>query len=333
MCTAMTLQSKQGQHFFGRTMDFSHDIDPNLYIVPRGYKWNNMIDMDLIHDQYSFIGIGQQVDGLLGFFDGVNEKGFAAAALYFAGYAKYDSLSQANQQTRDQIVSFDFLHYMLGQCSSVEELQEMVRNLSIIGMADPVTQTIAPLHWIAVDRTGKCVVVEQTEKGLEAFNNTIGVMANSPDFQWHMTNLRNYLEVSPKQVNEGIWGDVVLRPFGQGGGTVPLPGGYTAPERFVRTAYLKTHIPVPEDQSSAVPSCFHVMESVSIPKGAVLTDRDTYDYTRYTAFMDISTCEYFFKTYDNIQVGTARLDPEYALDNQLTNLGSINQTMPFETLR
>lgn len=333
MCTAMTLQSKQEVNFFGRTMDFSFDIDPNLYIVPRGYEWDNIINMEQIRNPYSFIGIGQQVDGLLGFFDGVNEKGFAAAALYFAGYAKYDSIARNKKISQKQIVSFDLLHYFLGHCASVEELQEMVKKISIIGMPDPVTQSIAPLHWIAVDHKGTCVVIEQTEKGLEVFDNPIGVMANSPDFQWHMTNLRNYMEVSPKQANEAEWGSVVLKPFGQGGGTVPLPGGYTAPERFVRTSYLKTHIPVPTAQSNAVTSCFHIMESVSIPKGAVLTNRDTYDYTRYTAFIDLSTCEYFFKTYDNIQVGTARLYREDAQSKELINLGSINPPIMFESIR
>lgn len=46
----------------------------------------------------------------------------------------------------------------------------------------------------------------------------------------------------------------------------------------------------------AVTVCFHIMESVSIPKGAVITSQNTYDYTRYTAFINTSTCEYFFKT-------------------------------------
>lgn len=85
MCTAMTLQSKSNDMFFGRTMDFSHDIIPQLYIVPESYVWNNNINDKQIENIYRFIGIGQELDGIFGFFDGVNEKGFAAAALYFAG--------------------------------------------------------------------------------------------------------------------------------------------------------------------------------------------------------------------------------------------------------
>ncbi|WP_252235175.1 linear amide C-N hydrolase [Clostridium sp. CH2] len=43
-------------------------------------------------------------------------------------------------------------------------------------------------------------------------------------------------------------------------------------------------------------------QSVTIPKGIVITNRNAYDYTKYTAFINTNTCEYFFKTYDNTQV-------------------------------
>ena len=48
----------------------------------------------------------------------------------------------------------------------------------------------------------------------------MGVMANSPDFQWHMTNLRSYMDVSTTQQKEAQWGSVTLTPFGQAGGTL-----------------------------------------------------------------------------------------------------------------
>ncbi|WP_394524884.1 linear amide C-N hydrolase [Lacrimispora sp. JR3] len=321
MCTAITLQSKQGETFFGRNMDFSYDIEPHLYIVPSGYEWNNGLNGERIRNRYRFIGIGQELDGLLGFFDGVNEMGFAAAALYFAGYANYNSGPGNDQQ--ESIASFEFLHYILGRCSNVEELQQLLRRVKITGLEDPVTRTVAPLHWLAADKSGNCVVIEQTDNGLEVFQNPIGVLANSPDFKWHMTNLRNYMEASPVQTEEASWGGYRLTPFGQAGGTEILPGGYTSPSRFVRTSYLKSFIPVPENRNEAVISCFHIMESVTVPKGAVITSRNQYDYTRYTAFINTATCEYFFKTYDNIQLGTAGLFEYAAPYPRLVNLGGI----------
>lgn len=305
MCTAMTLQSQSKELFFGRTMDFSHDIIPQLYIVPSSYVWNNSLNQNQFKDSYRFIGLGQELDGMLGFFDGVNEKGFAAAVLYFAGYAQYDT--EAANQAATPIASIDFLHYILGRCSSVRDLSDLVKDIAIIGIPDPVTNTVAPLHWIAADRSGACAVIEPTQRGLELINNPIGIMSNSPDFQWHMTNLRNYMSASPVQKEEVFWDSIRLTPFGQAGGTIPLPGGFTSPERFVRTAYLKAHLPQPKDTGEAITACFHIMESVSIPKGAVITSQNTYDYTKYTAFINTNTCEYFYKTYDNLSIITAGL--------------------------
>lgn len=327
MCTAITLQSKQFVNFFGRTMDFSYNIEPHLYVVPKYYAWKNVLNMNKFYNCYSFIGIGQESDGMLGFFDGVNEKGFAAAALYFAGYAKYEK--QSNHIDKESISSLDFLHYILGRCRSIDELKEILLDICIVGLEDPVTQTVAPLHWIATDKSGECVVIEQTEKGLNIFQNEIGVMANSPDFQWHMTNLRNYIDVSQTQTSDTYWGKIRLKPFGQAGGTMQLPGGYTSPERFVRTAYQKTHIQIPNDNLDAINSCFHIMESVSIPKGLVVTDRGTYDYTKYTAFINTNTCEYFFKTYDNTLIINASLWDNYNNSSHLISLGKLRRPVKF----
>lgn len=305
MCTAITLGAQSGERFFGRTMDFSHDIAPRLFITPASYTWGSALNGRPITDSYRLIGLGQAEDNLLGFFDGVNEKGFAAAALYFAGCAQYGDPQVS--LAKEAVASVDFLHYILGKCGSVKDLPALLETVTIAGVPDPVTNTVAPLHWMAADRTGACAVIESTDKGTELIDNPIGVMANSPDLRWHMTNLRNYMNASPTQASTVQWGAVSLTPFGQGGGTLPLPGGFTSPERFVRTVYLKTHIPAPADSAQAVNACFHIMESVSIPKGAVITAQDTCDYTKYTAFINISACEYFYKTYDDPQIKTASL--------------------------
>lgn len=327
MCTAVTLQSLQSETFLGRTMDFSHNIAPGLYVLCKNHIWNNILNGKQMSDYYSFIGIGQESNGLLGFFDGMNERGFGAAALYFAGYAKYDA--PIGVPGKEPVSSLDFLHFILGQCSSVGDLERQLPHVSIVGYPDPVTGTVAPLHWIAADITGQCAVVEQTESGLALFRNPVGVMANSPDFPWHMTNLRNYMGASPEQIPEALWGNVRLAPFGQGAGSSLLPGGYTSPERFVRTAFQKSHVPTPKNREEAVLTCFHIMEGVTIPKGVVVTDRNTYDYTQYTAFMNLNTGEYFFKTYENPQVFTASL-PEYSQGNARSAfIGSLDHPAHF----
>lgn len=330
LCTAISLQSRQTVSFFGRTMDFSYPIEPKLYIMPRNYVWHNILNMNQFCNRYCFVGTGQESEGMMGFFDGINEKGFAAAALYFPGYAKYDLKSEGEKKR--SIAAVDFVHYLLGKYGSVEELEEVPQQISLFGIPDPVTKTVAPLHWIAADRSGKSVVIEPTEQGLKLFPNPIGVLANSPDFQWQMTNLRNYTVVSQEQVSEVSWGEVSLKPFGQAGGTMPLPGGYTSPERFARTAFQKTHVQLPADDTETVIACFHILENVTVPKGVVMTDRGTCDYTKYIALMNTKTCEYFFKTYENSEIAVASLWDHYEDRKQPICLGDLTRPVFFREI-
>ena len=45
------------------------------------------------------------------------------------------------------------------------------------------------------------MVIEKTADGLHILDNPVGVLTNSPDFPWHLTNLRNYLNLSPTPVS------------------------------------------------------------------------------------------------------------------------------------
>ncbi len=328
MCTAMKIQSPLGEVYFGRTMDFSYPLDPELYIVAKGYRWHNILNTHEIRSQYSFMGIGQDISPLI-FADGVNEMGFAAAVLYFPGYAHYDT-ADLQDTAKPSIAALELVKFLLGLSASVSEAVSLLQTIRIVGVKDAVTNSVAPLHFIITDKSGKCAVIEKTADGLQIMDNPVGVLSNSPDFQWHMTNLRNYMEVTPYQQQEREWSSVKLTPFGQGGGTFGLPGDYTPPSRFVRTAYLKSHVIMPSDKKEAVNTCFHVMESVSIPKGGVMTDRDTADYTQYTAFINANTMEYFFKTYDNSQIVTAGLMEH--LDNSMgiQSLGKLRRPILFE---
>lgn len=174
------------------------------------------------------------------------------------------------------------------------------------------------------------MVVEKTDDGLHLLDNPLGVLSNSPEFSWHMTNLRGYMNVAPSQSEKAEWGPAALSPFGQGAGTFGLPGDYTPPSRFVRTAYLKTHTEIPSDRDGAVAACFHIMDSVTIPKGPVITSRETADYTQYTAFMNITQGEYYFKTYDNSGISAARLPVGRSLGTRLISLGKLNKPPVFE---
>lgn len=321
MCTAMTLQTTEGETFFGRTMDFSFPLDPELYIVPRNYIWSCNSKSAKILNQYSFMGIGQDISDLI-FVDGVNEMGFAAAVLYFPGYAHYETEDYPNTN-KISIAAIELVKFLLGMCASVSQAESMMQNITIIGVEDSLTNSVAPLHWMITDKSGKSMVIESTKSGLHIYENPIGVLSNSPDFKWQMTNLRNFMNLSPHQLEKKQWGDVELTPFGQGCGTIGLPGDYSPPSRFVRTSFQKSHTPVPSSKREAVITAFHIMEGVSIPKGIVTTHRGTDDFTQYTAFMNVNTGEYFYKTYYNCQIMRAELRSDEFSGKEPVSLGKL----------
>lgn len=300
MCTAMFMSKAHHNSYFGRTMDFSYPLCPELYFVPKNYQWNNILETHSICSHYAFMGIGQNISPVV-FADGVNEMGFAAAALYFPGYAQYDSVS-FNYSATPSVSAVELVGFLLGQSSSVDEAVSILHSIKIVGTEDPITNSIAPLHWIMADNSGRCMTIEKTADGLHLTDNPIGVLSNSPDFQWHMTNLRNYMNVSQFQTEEKHWDFLRLTPFGQGNGGLGLPGDYSPPSRFVKTAFQKTHLSLPSGRNEAVSTCFHILDGVSIPKGCVMTHRGTADYTQYTAFIDLNTREYFYKTYENSRI-------------------------------
>lgn len=160
MCTAMTLQTNQGDTFFGRTMDFSYPLDPELYLVPRGYLWNNLLKTYQFRNQYSFIGIGQDISPVA-FADGVNEMGFSAAVLYFPGYAHYDSANSFHS-FKISVAAIELLGFLLGFCASVKHAASLLDTIRIVGITDAVTNTVAPLHWMIADQSGKSMVIEKT---------------------------------------------------------------------------------------------------------------------------------------------------------------------------
>lgn len=328
MCTAITMRTGQGETFFGRTMDFSYPLDPHVYVTPRGYTWRNAALTATVCGQYGFIGTGQDIGRVI-FADGTNEAGFAAAALYFPGFAYFAEPSAAPDGNRISIAAVEMVNFLLGTCASVAHAAEVLAQVDIVGVPDPVTESVAPLHWIAADKYGECMVIEQTESGMHLFKNSVGVLANSPGFEWHMTNLRNFAGVTPDQTDDSRWGDVLLAPFGQGAGTMGLPGDYTPPSRFVRTAFVKNHVRVPADRKEAVVTCFHVMESVTLPKGVVRTRDGKDDYTQYTAFMNTATGEYYAKTYDNSQIVTAGLTEENMTGTEPVSLGRLMRPVEF----
>ena len=84
--------------------------------------------------------------------------------------------------------------YILGECATIEEVKEAVKRVHVVQI-DPRASTV---HWRFTDPTGRQVVLEIVEGGqLRFYENPLGVLTNSPDLPWHLTNLNNYVNLFP----------------------------------------------------------------------------------------------------------------------------------------
>ena len=146
------------------------------------------------------------------------------------------------------------------------------------------------------------------------------MITNSPTYDWHMTNLRNYVNFSIDQCAAGQARSVTLTPFGQGSGMLGLPGDFTPPSRFVRAvAFSQSACRPNRPGEAAVLQAFHILNNFDIPKGAAReAEKDEHgnilaDYTIWTSAIDLNKREYYFRTYDNSQIRSVTLS-DFAID-------------------
>ncbi len=315
MCTAISLKSKQNEFYFGRTMDYNRELDLEAYIIPKNYKYSDYWGNNSF-TKYAFICTGQPIGRLLAA-DGMNEEGLGVAALYFPDYAVFQKRRTPNKLA---ITSVEVVNYLLSNFKNVDEIIEIAPLLEIIGVADPVTNQIMPLHWIATDKTGKSIVIESTKNGLNILRNPIGILTNSPDFTWHYTNLRNYLMINPSSPNFKEWGNLVLKSLSKGVGAYGLPGDFSSTSRFVRITFAKKFMEIPESREDFILACFHIMKLVTIPKGIVLANNKP-EYTQYTNFMNLNTGTYYYTSYYNNEIKYANIKDNKT--NKVLFLGKI----------
>ena len=134
MCTAITLHSPHGWIYFGRTMDFSYSLAPEIYRIPKGYLWTNLPGTHQIRNLYNIIGIGQNIDPMI-LADGVNEMGFAAGSppLLPRDMQNHDPMPPKGTP-KICIAALELVNFLLGQCASVAQAATLLRAIRIVGM-------------------------------------------------------------------------------------------------------------------------------------------------------------------------------------------------------
>lgn len=154
------------------------------------------------------------------------------------------------------------------------------------------------LHYIVTDLTGASLVIEPQDGRLKVYDNPLGVVTNSPSFDWHLTNLRNYVNLHPENVPPLKIGNVMVHPLGNGSGMHGIPGDATPPSRFVKAAAYVLSTQRVSDGPQGVRLVEHIMNNFDIPKGLILDEKTPPEYTQWTSVADLGEDRYYIKTWE-----------------------------------
>ena len=306
-CTSIRLKAEDGAVIHARTAEFGGDelSFGNILLVPRGHeiagtapggnaglKWKAKYAM-----------VGPTREKYVTPVDGLNEKGLAVGTLYHPGYAEYTQVGPGDHART--IAPAEFALWLLTNFATVAEAKKALPEVTVGEVVFPAWGFVPPFHFIVHDLDGQCTVVEFTKGKMVVYDNPLGVMTNSPTFDWHVTNLRNYINLSATARTPIELDGMEFAQFGSGSGTLGLPGDFTPPSRFVRAVAFSRSAMPGKTGEEAVQQAFHILSNFDIPRGSVRDKRGKetlYDITQYTTAADTKNKRYYFHTNDNRRV-------------------------------
>ena len=309
-CTGITIRPKDGSIIFARTLEFAVDLKSNVIIVPRGRQYIGTAPGDKpgLHWKTKYGTVGVNAFELPVIVDGINEKGLSVGLFYFPGFVRYQDVKA--EDFGKALAPWEIGSYLLGTTSDVNEAVAAAKSVLLGAVVQKEMGFVPPLHVIVTDAGGKSVVLEYIAGELKVHANPFGVMSNSPSFDWHMTNLSNYLTLTVNNTEKLDLAGKEIHGLGQGSGMLGLPGDFTPPSRFVRAvAFSKTALPV-EKAKDGVLQAFHLLNQFDIPKGAargVDHGQVVADYTLWTSAADLKNLRYYFRTYENSRIRVVNL--------------------------
>ena len=308
-CSGFSWQTADGLHLLGRTYDMFGTLEGNrITVIAPGYELETSPsgNGEKVVMEYGFVG-----NAILGsaspiFTDAINEEGLMGTLQNFPGYGYYDT--NKGEGNLDLHPAF-FIPYMLGTCKTLDEVEKKVETLNLTG--EEIFGAHMSVHYLFSDRTGEAIIIEPDEGGITVHRNTIGVMANAPDYNWQVTNLKNYVAVSNLDTHPVDILGKEFSAFGVGtGGSFGLPGSYSSPSRFVRLAFAKEFSPLGSNEVDGVTRMFNIFSVVNVPEGMLKedADHDEYERTLCTAVMCSESETYYFSPAENRRINAYNVE-------------------------
>ena len=189
-----------------RTIEWGgSDLNRQYVVVPRGYE------------QYSYIPRGERsgmkftaqlrlyrvIRRTKGICGRGTKRGWTIPDYFtFPGYGRYEDYD--SKLKGYSIADLQLVSWILGNFSTVDEAMKAIKKIHIV----PIDPRASTVHWRMADITGKQIVLEIVDGQPNFYENTLGVLTNSPGFEWHMTNLNNYINLYSGTTNPRTLGNI-----------------------------------------------------------------------------------------------------------------------------
>lgn len=301
-CTGIRLTAKDGSVVVARTLEFGMDLQSKIVVIPAGTTLTGTLPNNATGIAYTtkYGIVGANAFGLPVIVDGLNDRGLYVGEFFFPGYAGYADVTPANAS--QAMAGYEYASWILGNFSTVAEVKAAFDRVVLAPTVLPQMGMVVPVHFRIMDSTGATVVIEPIGGKLRIYDDPLGVLTNAPTFDWHLTNLSNYVGLTPTMKPSVSLSGYTVAGFGQGSGFYGLPGDFTPPSRFVRAVAYQESAVQPATSADAVQQAFHILNNFDIPVGAV---RDTVqgktidEYTLWTTAEDLQHLQLYFRTFDD----------------------------------
>ena len=307
MCTAATYKTRD--HYFGRTLDLEYSYNETVTVTPRRFPFH-FRTAGTLKTHYAMIGMAYMSEGYPLYYDACNEKGLGIAGLNFPQNAVYHPF----QSGKDNIASFEFIPWLLGQCADLGEARILLERMNILDESFTAALPCSPLHWIVSDASGS-ITAEPTGDGLKLYDNPVGILTNNPPFDHQLLNLSNYRHLTGKPSVNRFAPDLPLTAYSRGMGALGMPGDLSSASRFVRAAFVKMNSVSGDSEEESVSQFFHILGSVEQQRGCVLLEDGRYEITVYTSCCNTGRGIYYYTTYENSRISRIDMHRE-ALDGE-----------------
>lgn len=297
-CTGISLKALDGSVVVARTVEWAATPMQCGYVVcPRGHRQQSYTPTGADGMKYTsvfgYVGIYTEYEPFV--VEGINEAGLSAGLFFFPNYGQYAPYNEAAKDVT--VCDMQFVSWVLGSFDSIDQVKAALKKVHVVTL----NHKIGAVHWRIAQPDGRMVVLEFVNGVANFYENGLGVLTNSPGFQWHLTNLNNYINLEPGSAPDNtLKPGITLMPLGHGSGMLGLPGDFTSPSRFVRATFYQTTAPVLETGFDTVVQAFHILNAFDIPIGTQHARKDIPEglpsATQFTAVTDQSSMKLYYRT-------------------------------------